>query len=246
MPPKLSVNIDHVATVREARKIDQPDPILAAGLAELAGADGITCHLRGDRRHIQDRDLELLRKTVKTRLNVEMAPTQEMIRIACEVRPDIVTLVPERPEEVTTEGGLNINHSKEAIRNAANLLHEHEIEMSIFIDPVLDQVKAARDVGAKVVEINTGRYCEAMRPADVEKEFRLILDAMRMAEKLRLEVAAGHGLHYKNTGYIAAIPQVRELNIGHAIIARAVFVGLERAVREMIDVMAKAPKLDLG
>jgi len=243
LPPKLSVNVDHVATIREARKIDQPDPVLAAGMAELAGADGITVHLRGDRRHIQDRDLEILRKTVKTRLNVEMATTQEMIRIACEVRPDIVTLVPERPEEVTTEGGLSVVHHKEAIRNAANLLAEHEIELSLFIDPDLDHVKVARDVGAKVVEINTGRYCEASKAADVEKEYRFILDAVRLAQKLRMEVAAGHGLDYKNTGPIAAIPEIRELNIGHAIIGRAVLVGLDQAVREMIAVIAEAAPL---
>lgn len=237
MPVKLSVNVDHVATVREARKIDVPDPVLAAGLAELAGADGITVHLRGDRRHIQDRDLEILRRTVKTHLNVEMAVSQEMLRIACEVRPDMVTLVPERPEEVTTEGGLNILHNKDGIRGAANLFEEHEIELSVFIDPDLDQVKAAREVGAKVIEINTGRYCEAKKSADREREFQAVVDAARMAGKLRLGVAAGHGLDYKNVGPIAAIPEIRELNIGHAIIARALFVGLDQAVREMIDAM---------
>ena len=245
MPPRLSLNVDHVATVREARKIDQPDPVLAAGLAELAGVDGITLHLRGDRRHIQERDLEILRKTIKTKLNVEMAATQEMIRIACEVRPDIVTLVPERPEEVTTEGGLNVLHHKDAIRNAAALFGEHEIELSLFVDPDLDQIKAAREVGAQVVEINTGRYCEAKAPAEREKEYSLIVDTIRFATKLRLAVAAGHGLNVKNVGPIAAIPEVRELNIGHSIIARAIFVGLERAVREMIEAMQKAQPLEL-
>lgn len=234
MPVKLSVNVDHVATIREARKINVPDPVLAAGLAELAGADGITIHLRGDRRHIQDRDFEILRRTVKTHLNVEMAVTQEMLRIACDLRPDMVTLVPERPEEVTTEGGLNIMHAKDAIRGAANLFDEHEIELSVFIDPDLDQIKAARDVGAKVVEINTDRYCEAKKTADREREFQAVADAARLAGKLRLSVAAGHGLDYKNVGPIAAIPEIRELNIGHAIIARSIFVGLDRAVREMI------------
>jgi len=239
-PPKLSVNVDHIATVREARKIQQPDPVLAAGLAELAGADGITIHLRGDRRHIQDRDLEILRRTVKTRLNLEMAVTQEMIRIACDIRPDIVTLVPERPEEITTEGGLNVLHNKDSIRNAANLFAEHEIELSIFVDPDLDQIKAAREVGAKVVEINTGRYCEARQSAEIEREYQYINDAIRLAGKLRLAVAAGHGLDYKNVGPIAYIPEVRELNIGHSIISRAVIVGLERAVREMIQAIREA------
>ncbi len=246
MPPKLSLNVDHVATVREARKIDQPDPVLAAGLAELAGVDGITMHLRGDRRHMQERDLEILRKTVKTKLNVEMAPTQEMIRIACEVRPDIVTLVPERPEEITTEGGLNVLHHKDAIRNAATLFGEHEIELSLFVDPDLDQIKAAREVGARVVEINTGRYCEAKGATEREREFRLIVDSARFAAKLRLDVAAGHGLDYKNVGPIAAISEVRELNIGHSIIGRAIFVGIDQAVREMMEALQKAPVLGLA
>lgn len=244
MPPRLSVNVDHVATVREARKIDQPDPVLAAGLAELAGADGITIHLRGDRRHIQDRDLEIMRKTVKTYLNVEMAATQEMIRIACNVLPDIVTLVPERPEEITTEGGLNVVHHKETIKNAANMFTEHEIELSIFIDPDLDQIKAAREVGAKVIEINTGRYCEASNSSDRQREYGYILDAVRMAGKLRMAVAAGHGLDYKNVGPIAAIPEIRELNIGHAVIGRALFVGIGKAVGEMIDAIAKAKAIE--
>jgi pyridoxine 5-phosphate synthase len=245
VPPKLSLNVDHVATVREARKIDQPDPVLAAGMAELAGVDGITIHVRGDRRHIQERDLEILRKTVKTKLNVEMAATQEMIRIACDVLPDIVTLVPERPEEITTEGGLNVPHHRDVIRNAAGLFREHGIELSLFVDPDFDQIKAARDVGAQVIEINTGRYCEAKNAADREREYRLILDSIRLATKLRLEVAAGHGLNVKNVGPIAAIPEVRELNIGHSIIARAIFVGIERAVREMIEAMQKATPLEL-
>ncbi|MDP8225416.1 MAG: pyridoxine 5'-phosphate synthase [Candidatus Lernaella stagnicola] len=234
MPVKLSVNVDHVATVREARKIDQPDPVAAAAMAELAGADGITIHLRGDRRHIQERDLELLRKTVKTKLNVEMATTQEMTRIACEVRPDIVTFVPERPDEITTEGGLNLLHAREAVKSAAAVLAEHDIIVSVFIDPDLDQIKVAREVGAKVVEINTGRYCDARKREDREREYRQIVDVVRLAAKLRLDVAAGHGLDYKNVQPIAAILEIRELNIGHTIIGRAIYVGLDQAVREMI------------
>lgn len=239
MPIKLSVNVDHVATVREARKADQPDPVLAAGIAELAGADGITIHLRGDRRHIKERDFELIRKTVKTHLNVEMASTQEMMRIACEIRPDMVTLVPERPDEITTEGGLNLLHMRDSVKSSAALLTEHDIEVSVFIDPDLDQVKAARDVGAKVIEINTGRYCEAKKQTDREREYRAIIDAARLAAKLRLAVAAGHGLDYKNVQPIAALLEVRELNIGHSIIARSIFVGLDQAIREMIDAIAE-------
>lgn len=240
MPPKLSVNVDHVATVREARQADSPDPVFAAALAELAGAEGITAHLRGDRRHMRDRDLEILRKTVKTSLNLEIANTQETIRLACDLRPDIVTLVPERPEELTTEGGLNLLHNRDAVRNAATLLAERDIELSVFIDPDLAQVKAAREVGAKVVEINTGRYAEAKAEKDIEREYQQILDAARLADKLRLAVAAGHGLNYRNVIPVAAIREIRELNIGHAIIARAVLVGIERAVREMLAAMKDA------
>jgi len=240
MPPKLSLNVDHVATVREARQTDSPDPVFAAALAELAGAEGITAHLRGDRRHIRDRDLELLRKTVKTSLNLEIANTQEMVRLACDLRPNIVTLVPARPEELTTEGGLNLLHNRDAIRNTATLFAERDIELSVFIDPDLAQVKAAREVGAQVVEINTGRYCEAKAEKDVEREYQLILDAVRLADKLRLAVAAGHGLNYRNVIPIAAIREIRELNIGHAVIARAVLVGIERAVRDLLAVMKDA------
>lgn len=241
----LSVNVDHVATVREARKISQPDPVTAAHLAELAGADGITIHLRSDRRHIQDRDVKLMRQTVKTRLNLEMAVNQEIIRIALEVVPDIVTLVPERPEEVTTEGGLNVSANREAIVNAISLFSEREIEISLFVDPDIDQIKAAHEVGANLIEINTGRYADAPRRKDVEREYRQILDAVKFATKLRLEIAAGHGLDYKNVGAVAAIPGIRELNIGHAIIGRAIYVGFDRAVREMIDAMARAEMMEV-
>jgi pyridoxine 5-phosphate synthase len=241
----LSVNVDHVATVREARKINQPDPVTAAHLAELAGADGITIHLRGDRRHIQDRDLKLMRQTVKTKLNLEMAVNQEIIRLALEYVPDIITLVPERQEEVTTEGGLNVVNNKEAISNTISLFSEREIEVSLFVDPDIDQIKAAHEIGANVIEINTGRYADAPRAKDIEREYRQILDAVKFATKLRLEIAAGHGLDYKNVGAIAAIPGVRELNIGHSIIGRSIYVGMDRAVREMIEAMFRAEMMEV-
>ena len=242
---KLSVNVDHVATVREARKTNQPDPLTAAHLAELAGADGITIHLRADRRHIQDRDVKLMRLTLKTRLNLEMSLNQEIIRIALEHGPDTVTLVPERPEEVTTEGGLNVTSFREPITNALSLFREREIEVSLFIDPDLDQIKAAHDIGVKLVEINTGRYADAPRAKDRDREYRLILDSVKFATKLRIKVAAGHGLDYKNVGPVAAIPGVQELNIGHALISRALFVGIDQAVREMQDAMAEGEMLEV-
>lgn len=241
----LSVNVDHVATIREARKISQPDPVTAAHMAELAGADGITIHLRGDRRHIQDRDLKIMRKTVKTKLNLEMSVNQEIIRVALENAPDIVTLVPERPEEVTTEGGLNVAGHTESIANTISVFHEREIEVSLFIDPDIDQIKAAHNIGATLIEINTGRYADAPRQKDRDREYRLILDAVKYASKLRMEVAAGHGLDYKNVGAISAIPGVRELNIGHGIIARSIFTGIDQAVREMIAAMATGEMMDI-
>jgi len=241
---KLSVNIDHVATVREARKIDQPDPVAAAALAELAGAEGITIHLRSDRRHIQDRDLRLLRQTVKTRLNLEMSQDQNMVKIALEVRPDQITLVPEKPEELTTEGGLSVTKYLDSIRNLIPLFHEREIKVSIFVDPDLDQIKAAKETGADMVEIHTGRYCDSKRHQDKLREYRLILNAVKMASKLRVECAAGHGLSYNNVGPIAAIEQIKELNIGHSIISRAVLVGMDRAVRDMIDAMRRGAMLE--
>jgi pyridoxine 5-phosphate synthase len=234
-----------VATIREARKISQPDPVTAAHMAELAGADGITIHLRGDRRHIQDRDLKIMRKTVKTKLNLEMSVNQEIIRVALENAPDIVTLVPERPEEVTTEGGLNVAGHTESIANTISVFHEREIEVSLFIDPDIDQIKAAHNIGATLIEINTGRYADAPRQKDRDREYRLILDAVKYASKLRMEVAAGHGLDYKNVGAISAIPGVRELNIGHGIIARSIFTGIDQAVREMIAAMATGEMMDI-
>ena len=234
---RLGVNVDHVATVREARKTQYPDPVTAATIAELAGADGIIVHLREDRRHIQDRDLEILRKTVETKLNLEMAATQEMIKTTLDIKPDMVTLVPERREELTTEGGLEVSLNLEAFKKYVHLLQEAEQVISLFIDPDLDQVKAAHRVGADYIEIHTGRYSEARSRAQVEEEFTKIINAVKMSEKLGLGINAGHGLNYRNVERIASIKEIEELNIGHSIIARAVLVGLEQAVREMKELI---------
>ena len=235
---RLHVNIDHVATVRQARKHVYPDPVHAAVLCELAGAEGITVHLRGDRRHIQERDLRLLRETVQTRLNVEMAATQEMVRLALNYKPDVVTFVPERPDEVTTEGGLEVSFNKDGLAKHVSLLKEADISVSLFIDPDIDQVRASHKVDADQIEINTAKYTEARDGEEARRELEKILNAAKTASKLGLRVAAGHGLNYTNVRQVAAIPEIEEFNIGHAIVARAVLVGLERAVREMIDKVA--------
>jgi pyridoxine 5-phosphate synthase len=240
MPLRLGVNVDHVATLRQSRRTLYPDPVAAALLAELAGADQITIHLREDRRHIQERDLQVLRKTVSTRLNLEMAATQEMVKIAYETKPDVATLVPERREELTTEGGLDVVGGRDAVRRVVKTLRDADIKVSLFIDPDLDQVKAAHRAEAEVVELHTGRYCEARLASDRRKELLRLLDACKAAAKLGLEVAAGHGLSYENVVPVAAIPEIEELNIGHSIVARAVLVGFERAVREMKALMEKA------
>ena len=237
MSPRLGVNVDHVATLRQARRAAYPDPVAAAVLAELAGADQITIHLREDRRHIQDRDLQVLRRTVTTRLNLEMAVAQEMVRIAHEVKPDMVTLVPERREELTTEGGLDVVSGRDGVRKAVKTLRDADIEVSLFIDPDLDQVKAAHRAEAQAVELHTGRYCDARLASDRRRELNRILDASKTAAKLGLKVAAGHGLNYRNVLPIVAISEIEELNIGHAIVAHAVLVGLERAVREMKELL---------
>ncbi|HSM92261.1 MAG TPA: pyridoxine 5'-phosphate synthase [Anaeromyxobacteraceae bacterium] len=242
MPARLGVNVDHVATLRQARRTEYPDPVAAAVLAELAGADQITIHLREDRRHIQDRDLEVMRKTVSTSLNLEMAATPEMVKVAWGVKPDTVTLVPERREELTTEGGLDVVVGREALRKVVKNLRDAEIEVSLFIDPDLDQVKAAHRVEAQVVELHTGRYCDARLASDRRKEFGRLVDACKAASKLGLRVAAGHGLNYRNVQPVAALPEIEELNIGHAIIARAILVGMERAVREMKEILRDAER----
>jgi len=234
---RLGVNIDHVATVRQARGVGYPDPVTAAGVAELAGADGIVCHLREDRRHIQDRDLRILREVVQTRLNLEMAPTEEMVRIALATRPNIVTLVPEKREELTTEGGLDVIKYFPSLKRVIQRLHRGGIPISLFVDPQKDQIKASEDVGANVIEIHTGRYCEAKTPSHEDEELKKILDATAEASRRNLQISAGHGLNYVNVRRIAEIKEIEELNIGHSIIARAVLVGLDRAVREMIELI---------
>ncbi len=235
--PRLGVNIDHIATVRQARGVTYPDPVTAAGMAELAGADGIVCHLREDRRHIQDRDLRILREVVQTRLNLEMAATEEMIRIALATQPDIVTLVPEKREELTTEGGLDVIKSFSSLKKAIQRLHRGGIPVSLFVDAQRDQIKASEDIGASVIEVHTGHYCEAKTSSQEDEELKKILDAVAEASHRSLRIAAGHGLNYVNVRRVAEIKEIEELNIGHSIIARAVLVGLDRAVREMIELI---------
>ena len=237
MGQRLGVNVDHVATLRQARRTTYPDPVTAAALAELAGAGQITIHLREDRRHIQDRDLRILRETVQTLLNLEMAATAEMVKIAYEHKPDVVTLVPERREELTTEGGLEVAGQRDAIARIIKNLKDGEIAVSLFIDPDLDQVRAAHKVNADRIELHTGRYCEARNEKERARELARIVDAAKSAAKLGMGVAAGHGLNYDNVRPIARIAEIDELNIGHAIVARAVLVGFERAVREMLELM---------
>jgi pyridoxine 5-phosphate synthase len=234
---RLGVNIDHVATVRQARRAPEPDPVHAAVLAELGGAHGITVHLRADRRHIQDRDVEILRQTVRTRLNVEMAATQEMVRIALTVKPDQVTLVPERREELTTEGGLDVVLNSVQLKPVVKTLQEGGIRVSIFVDTDLEQVKECHKIDAQAVEINTAAYADARDERAREAALRRIVDAARLGRRLGLGVHAGHGLTYQNVRAVAQISEISELNIGHSLVARAVLTGMERAVREMLDAM---------
>lgn len=238
MYPRLGVNIDHVATLRQARKtVPYPDPVFAAYLAEQGGADQITVHLREDRRHIQDRDLKILKETVQTRLNLEMANTQEMVKIALYLKPFSVTFVPERREEITTEGGLDVVSHQSVLQKTTQLLKEAGIRVCMFIDPDLDQVRASHKVGAHAIEIHTGRYCEAKAEKDEEREFQAILNATKTASKLGLKVHAGHGLNYHNIKRLLQIEEIEEYNIGHSIVARAIFVGMEQAVREMVELI---------
>jgi pyridoxine 5-phosphate synthase len=231
--PRLSVNIDHIATIRQARRGAEPDPIAAAVLAELAGAEGIIAHLREDRRHVQDRDLRLLREVVRTRLNMEMAATREMQSIALELKPDVSTLVPEKREELTTEGGLETASRVSFIQDYIGPLQQAGIVVSLFVDPDDKQIAAARKAGADCVEIHTGSYANARTEEDRDREYEKIAEAATLAASLGLRVSAGHGLNYVNVEMIAAIPEVEELNIGHSIISRSALVGIDRAVREM-------------
>src|SRR5262245_29642426 len=237
----LSVNIDHIATIREARRTNEPDPVAAATICELAGAHGITVHLRGDRRHIQHRDVKVLRDTVKTKLNIEMAATEEMIGIALDVIPDQVTLVPELPGEITTTGGLDCTRNQQAITHAIKRLQGININVSLFIDPSEQQIRAALGLGARMVELNTARYSDATLTNRPSKEGADALNdvkgAAELAQSRQMQVLAGHGLTYRNVRAIAEIPQIMELNIGHNIVARAAMLGLERAVRDMLDLL---------
>ena len=237
---RLGVNVDHVATLREARSGRQPDPVTAALVCEEAGADQITVHLREDRRHIQDRDVRVLREVLKTELNLEMAATEEMVAVALSLRPDTATLVPERREELTTEGGLDVIAGGEKVREAVARLRDGGIRVSLFVDPDLRQVEESLRAGAQAVEVHTGRYAEARSREAVREELERVTDAVRLGAKIGLEALAGHGLDYRNVGPIAAIPEMLELNIGHAIVSRAVITGLGEAVREMKAAMRSA------
>jgi pyridoxine 5-phosphate synthase len=242
---RLGVNVDHVATLRQARRVDVPDPVEAALLAERAGADGITVHLREDRRHIQERDVELLRERIATKLNLEMAVTPAMVAFAQQARPDDACFVPEKREELTTEGGLDVVSQQARIKDAVTALQQRGINVSLFIDPDKRQIEAAKAVGAHAIEIHTGTYCNASGSAR-ERERGVVTTAATLAQNLGLEVHGGHGLNYENVIPIAGIAEMVELNIGHSIIARAVFVGIEQAVGEMKELLNRARLCEAG
>jgi len=237
---RLGVNIDHVATVRNARRTFEPDPVHAAVIADLAGADQITLHVREDRRHVNERDLKLIKEVIHSRVNLEMAATEEMINLAIEVKPHQVTLVPERREEITTEGGLDVAGQKDKIKEAVERLKEAGIVVNLFIDPDEEQIRAAKEVGADAIELHTGRYAEAFndkKEKETEEELERLKKAARFGKELGLKVYAGHGLTYKNVKPVAEIPEIEELNIGHSIVANAVLKGLKEAVQEMIKII---------
>lgn len=230
---KLGVNIDHIATVRQARRGETPDPVDAARVAEYAGADGITVHLREDRRHIQDEDVKRLRKTIEKKLNLEIACSDSIVSFACKVKPDDVCLVPEKREELTTEGGLNVLKQKTKISKVVSRLQKAGICVSLFVDPVSEQLRAAREVGADCIELHTGKYADAKNRLQRKSEFHKLLDASRLARMMGLTLNAGHGLSYENVMPVAGIEGMNELNIGFSIVGRALFVGLDKAIREM-------------
>lgn len=236
---KLGLNVDHIATVRQARGGTEPDPVTAAAIGELAGAEGITIHLREDRRHIQDRDLEILRRTVQTKLNLEMAATDEMVGIACRIRPEQCTLVPEKRQELTTEGGLDVLGNLAGITKATARLREAGIVVSLFVDPTVEQIKASKESGADAIEIHTGRYAEARGEKSRHHELAAIREAIRLGNELGLTVHAGHGLNYVNILPLTGLAGIEEFNIGHSIISRAMLVGLDRAVREMVALIRR-------
>lgn len=230
---RLAINIDHVATIRNARGGREPDPVTAAHLCELAGAQGIVCHLREDRRHIKDRDVWLLRETVKTKLDLEMGASDEIVRIALDVKPDLVTLVPEHRRELTTEGGLDVDAGLPRLSQVVKEFHQHQIQVSLFIDPTHEQVEAAREAGADIIELHTGDYANAKSEREIQERLVEVQRAAKLGKSLGLGVNAGHGLDYINSGAIASIKEIDEVSIGHAVITRAVFTGLDRAVKQM-------------
>jgi|TARA_R100001530_G_scaffold135829_2_gene114103 pyridoxine 5-phosphate synthase len=237
---RLGVNIDHVATLRNARGVRYPDPVAAAGIAERAGADGITIHLREDRRHITDRDVAMLKQTLNVPMNLEMAVTEEMLDIAIKTKPTFSCLVPEKREELTTEGGLDVAGQLNSITQATQRLTEAGIQVSLFIDADREQIDAAKNAGAPIIELHTGQYAEAETEQEKTRELARLMEAAEYAHSIGLQVNAGHGLHYHNTLEVAQIPQMVELNIGHSIIARAVLDGLDKAVRDMREILDKA------
>jgi pyridoxine 5-phosphate synthase len=237
---RLCINIDHIATLRQARREIEPDPVIAAGICELAGAEGIVCHLREDRRHINDRDLKMLREIVKTKLDLEMAATEEMVRIASEIKPEMVTLVPEKREEITTEGGLDIIKHRSKVSDAIDKLKDVGIKVSVFIDPLPENVDNALEVGSDMIEIHTGIYSNTKEPDKKLIELEKIRKIAQMAKEFGMGVNAGHGLNYLNIFPFVNLEDIDEVSIGHSIIARAVFVGLERAVKEMLMIIQKA------
>jgi pyridoxine 5-phosphate synthase len=234
---KLGVNIDHVATLRQARGEDAPDPVIAAGICEQAGCDSIVCHLRQDRRHINDNDLKKLRGMVKTRLNLEMSCAEEIVEIALRIKPDQATLVPERREEITTEGGLDVVSNQQRVAQVVKRLQSGGIEVSLFIDPEKPQIEAAKQSGAECIELHTGRYANAGSQPELQEELRSLKESAERARALKIKVFAGHGLNYENVKQVVRIREIEELNIGHSIISRAVFSGLENAVKEMIGLI---------
>lgn len=236
----LNVNIDHTATLRQARGGTEPDPVTAAVKAELAGATGIVCHLREDRRHINDRDLKLLKEVNQSKLDLEMAADEEIIKIALETVPDLVTIVPEKRQELTTEGGLNVAGNLESLSSLCDRMHEKGIEVSLFVEPEGSQIEAALQAGADMVELHTGSYANAKTKNDIENEFNRLVNAVSLASSEGLEIAAGHGLNYVNTQKICMIHEINELSIGHSIMSRAIFTGIEQAVRDMLHLINNA------
>ncbi len=236
---RLSVNIDHVATLREARRVKEPEPTAAALLAELAGAEGITVHLRKDRRHIQERDLEILRATIKTKLNLEMGTDEEIVKIALRIKPDLATLVPEKEEEVTTEGGLDFSRNNSRLTEVISLLHDRKIMVSLFIDPTSSNIRKAHRYNSDTVEIHTGHYAEAKNELEIATELEKIAGAAALARKFGLRVNAGHGLNYQNVKKVCLIEEIQEFSIGHSIIARACLVGIKEAVAEMLKLIGR-------